>query len=116
MNLLGSGERRARRIVGRRSGGWCEVCDRAGATEWHHRKNRSQGGRWCPANGLHVCSECHRYITTHPEAARQQGWAVPRESDPATAPVWLGRHGWARLSTAGDITPTDLRRRASWPW
>lgn len=91
-------EQAARRIVRQRSGGVCEtriagVC-RGRAAEWHHRKNRSQGGKWAPSNGLHLCSGCHLYITTHPAAAREKGWAVPSHADPAQTPVevWLWGH------------------------
>lgn len=108
-----TGERRARRIVTGRSGGFCEVCDRLQATEWHHRKNRSQGGAWCPSNGLHVCSPCHRHITTHPFAAREQGWAVGHTENPERIPVWLGRHGRVLLSKAGDVTPVE---QEPWSW
>lgn len=58
----------ARRIVYARSGGLCEPripdagCRHTGA-QWHHRKRRSQGGRWTPSNGLHICLPCHDYVT-----------------------------------------------------
>lgn len=107
--MILSGERRARRVVERRSGGWCETCDAAPATDWHHRKNRSQGGRWTAGNGLHVCRGCHHYITTHPAIARDHGWSVSATAEPSAARVWLRRHGgWCLLSDAGDVTPLDV--------
>lgn len=105
MNL--TGERRARRIVARRSGGICEACDRRPAVDWHHRCGRAQGGRWCPSNGLHLCRQCHEWVTTHPTAAREYGWSVRRAAEPSRERVWLPRHGWALLSTAGDVTRLD---------
>jgi hypothetical protein len=101
-------ERRARRIVYARSGGWCEVCGGRGATQWHHRKNRSQGGKWTAANGLHLCAPCHTHITHHPIAARDNGWSVLSGHDPAASRVRLAhRPGWCLLSDAGDVTETD---------
>lgn len=99
---------RARRDVSRRSGGVCEVCDRAPATDWHHRKNRSQGGQWSASNGLHLCRACHRMVTEQPEAARRWGWAVPSWCDPAEAPVRLLRHGWVRLTDDGRYIPVEV--------
>ena len=104
-------EKQARALVYERSGGVCEVCSRARGTNWHHRQNQGQGGTWCPSNGLHVCGSgttgCHGRITTHPAAAREQGWAVPSWADPATTPVWLARQGWAYLAADGSTTTTE---------
>lgn len=108
-------ERRARRLVRERSGNWCETCDRRPAVDWHHRQNRSQGGGWTAANGLHLCRPCHAFITEHPDAARRHGWTVPRASDPTRERVLLARHGWSLLSLAGDITPIDRPVRDD-PW
>jgi hypothetical protein len=110
------GERIARRIVRRRSGGWCEVCDRRRATEWHHRINRSQGGEWRASNGLDTCSACHLHITTNPHAARQQGWHLYPGEHPAAMRVWLARRGWCLLSDPGDVTPVDNDPRYVHPW
>ena len=94
-------EKKCRVIVRERSGSVCEICSRARATEVHHRKNRSQGGQWTPENCLHLCSEHHRHITTHPQAAREQGWAVPSFRDPADVPVWVARRGYVLLTDTG---------------
>ena len=99
-------EQRARRLVSGRSGGVCEVCAGARATEWHHRCNRSQGGRWTAANGLHLCSECHRWITEHPDAAAEagRGWVVRSWQDPLTVPARIGLFGLVLLDDCGCMT------------
>lgn len=91
-------ERRGRDMVRARSGGVCEVqvrCRGARATEWHHRVNRSQGGTWCPSNGLHACSACHGWITDHPGTAGGLGLHVLPGVDPATVPVRAPLYGGA---------------------
>lgn len=101
-------EHLARKIVRRRSEGWCEACDRRAATDWHHRQNRSQGGDWRPSNGMHLCRPCHRDITDpRDDTPRRNGWTIPRASDPSKERVWHARHGWCLLSDAGDITLLD---------
>lgn len=103
------GEAHARATVRERSGGRCEVANRAVCTgraaEWSHRKNRSQGGRWTPANGLDACSPCHLWITEHPVGAREKGWNVSREADPLRVPVWTV-HGLVVLDDVGGLTPS----------
>lgn len=94
-------EASARRAVYTRSGGVCEACLSRRATEWHHRKNRSQGGPWSPENGLHLCSACHAWITAHPEAAVAVGWAVRGHADPAQVPVYLGGRRQVLLTVEG---------------
>lgn len=95
----------ARRLVAQRSGGVCEVCGNATATNFHHRKGKGQGGAWAPSNGLHLCGSgstgCHGHVTTHPQVSREQGWSVPSYLDPLRTPVWLARHGWAFLDDHG---------------
>lgn len=86
-------EESARRIVYERAGGKCELCGRR-ATEYSHRKARSQGGKWSPTNALHLCHGCHAYCHAHPEEAYEQGWFVRSTGDPAAVPVrvtmWAG--------------------------
>ena len=100
-------ERKARAILYARSNRVCETCARGRATEAHHRKNRSQGGLWSPDNLLHLCHACHVHVTTHPAAAREQGWAVGRNFEPADTPAWLAFHGHVLLGPDGSITPTE---------
>lgn len=95
----------ARALVYERSQGVCEVCGRARATNWHHRQNASQGGLWCPSNGLHVCGSgttgCHGMITVNPRIARERGWSVPSWGNPIETPVFLAGQGWVLLKDDG---------------
>jgi len=100
-------EKLCRRLVQERSNSVCEMCSIARAAEVHHRKNRSQGGRWTPSNCLHLCTKCHRYVTTHPQAAREQGWAVPSYADPAKAPVWVAWREFVFLDDHGNYINKD---------
>jgi HNH endonuclease len=102
-------EKKARALLYERSNRACEMCDRAPATEAHHRKNRSQGGRWSPENLIHVCHSCHVHVTTNPAAAREQGWAVGRNFTPAEVPVWIAGRGRVLLDASGGVTPTEKR-------
>jgi hypothetical protein len=75
----------------------CEMCGRAPLAEMHHRQNRSQGGLWVPSNILGLCIYCHRYVTEHPEAAREWGvGSLRRLQVPAEVPVQLW-HSESRL-------------------
>jgi hypothetical protein len=88
------GESAARKAVAERSGGDCEVrifgtC-LGRATNWHHRQNRSQQGKWDPRNGLHVCGSgtagCHGALTNtngRRKEFEEYGWIVPSHQDPA---------------------------------
>lgn len=100
-------EKLCRRLVQERSNSVCEMCSIARAAEVHHRKNRSQGGQWTPSNCLHLCSKCHRYVTTNPQAAREQGWAVPSYADPAKAPVWVAWREFVFLDDHGNYINKD---------
>lgn len=107
-----SGEREARRIVAERSGGVCEMCGAARATNWHHRKNASQGGLWCPSNGLHLCGSGstgdHGWVTEHPTQAHDDGgWVVWSHEDPAAVPVLVAGRGWVLLGADGSVESSD---------
>lgn len=108
---LTAAERETRSIVAVRSGGWCEtripgVC-LGRATNMQHRKNRSQGGKWCPTGILHCCGSgttgCHGYMHASPAVATEAGWTVRSTRDPATVPVRL-HQGWVLLDTDGGWT------------
>ncbi len=100
-------ERECRRIVRLRSEGDCEVRIKGfclgRATNFQHRKNRSQGGLWLPSNGLDVCGSgttgCHGWIHANPEKAYASGWSVKSTKDPATT--------WFRHPMYGRVMPDD---------
>jgi hypothetical protein len=95
-------EAKARLLVYARSGGICERCSQARGAEWQHRKNRSQGGRWSPENGLHLCSPCHRYVHHNVTESQDNGWSVKSCFDPATKPVLIQNGSrWVYLTPDG---------------
>jgi hypothetical protein len=96
-------QHRGRRLVGKRSDGECEiqvyaVCT-GRATDWCHRRARSQGGTWSPQNGLHGCHECHMWAHAHPSKARAMGW-ICKSYDPIDTGV-LRRGVWVVLDEEG---------------
>lgn len=97
-------EKEARRLVRERSGGICEVCGKARATNFQHRKNRSQAGQWSASNGLDVCGSGttgdHGYIHAHPAESYERGWSVHSWDDPSEVPVQTWR-GWVLLDDEG---------------
>lgn len=106
-------EARARELVAVRCGGTCEMCGRAAATDWHHRKPRSQGGQWTADNGLYLCREDHTWVTEHPADSYVLGLLVHRRDDPTAVPVlrrgrtvYLRRDGTMR---AGDSKNLPIR-------
>jgi hypothetical protein len=63
-------EASTRPTVAGRSGGVCEYCRAARASEMHHRITRGAGGGWYPSNILHLCNGCHRKATLNPRWAQ----------------------------------------------
>lgn len=102
-------ETQARAVVKVRSGGVCERCGRAPATNWHHRQGRSAGGVWSPENGLHLCGSgstgCHGEVTVNPAISYEMGWSVRSTQNPAHVPVWLAGKGWHYLLPDGGVRP-----------
>lgn len=104
--------RRARRLVYARSEfngvRVCELCFCRRATNYQHRKNKSQCSpdeMWVASNGIDVCGSgttgCHGRIHSHPEEAMRYGWMVPSHLDPAVVPVFLRQYGWVLLDADG---------------
>jgi len=100
-------------LVRERSGGHCEVrlyavCQ-GQATNWQHRKNRSQHGGWSASNGIHVCGSgttgCHGCITENPAASAERGWTVWSWQEPAETAALLHTvhygHAYVLLDDAG---------------
>lgn len=83
------GEVSCRRSVVERANGLCERCGQQRGTEAHHRKNRSQGGKWDIGNILLLCHDCHAWITVNPDEAHKSGWAVKGYEDPEKVPVLI---------------------------
>lgn len=110
-------ERHARRTVYTRSDGACEVCGNRPGQSVHHRKNRSQGGIWEPANNVHLCGDgvlgCHGFITMHPTTSYQNGWLVRHEFTPAEVPV-LYRGRWVLLDDDGNATEVEGPHDEHW--
>lgn len=105
-------ERKARAAVRARSGGICEVCGRAPATNFQHRQGKAQMGAWSAENGLAVCGQgnatgCHGRIHQNPALAYERGWSVRSTDDPASSPVWLAGRGWHYLRADGSTQPVD---------
>lgn len=105
-----------RKLVAARSGGGCEVgilgvCQGV-VTNVHHRRKRSHGGSWSPANLLGLCGSgttgCHGYIEAHPNYSRQYGyWIFSGDGEPNAVPVLLHVHTvprWFLLDDEGTMT------------
>lgn len=83
-------ERDGRKLVSRRSGGWCElriegVC-LGRATNYQHRRAEGQGGPTTASNGLDVCgmgnaTGCHGFLHQNPNLAEDNGWTVKSWDD-----------------------------------
>ena len=87
-------QKTGRRLVGARSGGVCELrvhglCE-GRATDWQHRRNRSQGGTWAPSNGIHSC----------------RGWTVLSWEDWRSKQVRL-YFGFTYIDDEGGYTPPE---------
>ena len=75
---------RVRRLIVARSGGVCEGCGHADATEMHHRKYKSRGGKDTPSNALHLCgwgnhTGCHgaAHSDDPPQGHSVHSWENP---------------------------------------
>lgn len=107
-----AGVNKARELVKKRSGGFCEIrmigCF-GPATDWHHRQLRSQGGKWEARNGLHACRFCHEAVTNtrgHRAEYERNGWLVRSHLDPAAVDVLMwhqGRQDWFLLMEDGSV-------------
>jgi len=77
-------------VKGRNPSGRCEYCGKNPANDMHHRRNRSQGGTWCPSNIIWLCRLCHHKVTTHPQWAKSVGLMLDNEpEEPAAVRVKL---------------------------
>ncbi len=81
-------------LVHARSGGICEVCLVVRASQQHHRRPRGMGGTRRPESNrpsalLDLCHLCHDAVERNREWARDHGYLVRQEHDPAAVPVKL---------------------------
>jgi len=100
----------ARRLIVARSGGVCEGCGVAPASQIHHRLFKSRLGFGNPANGLHVCvgavggniDGCHG--TAHAGYIGESlGWSIRSGFDPLLVPTFRRVDAtWWRFDDAGD--------------
>jgi len=73
--------------------GICARCGEAGSHA-HHRKLRSQGGRDTFSNMIYLCAPCHETVHRERVEARDAGWIVHPQMNPAHVPIaryWLYR-------------------------
>lgn len=102
-------------LINERSGGVCEVCEAAPASNLHHRRARGMGGTRAQIHGpewlLHLCGTgttgCHGYIENHPEISYSKGWKLRRTREPAISPVQLGGRWYI-------LTPDGRREEHHW--
>lgn len=76
-------------IKGGRSFGRCEWHGDHPATDMHHRRNASQGGRWHPANVVHICRPLHHEVTVSPGWAHSVGLTLWTGEDPSETPLLI---------------------------
>lgn len=106
--------RESRPIVEVRSGGVCERCGIARATNIHHRKLRRHGDHR-PANLVHLCGTgttgCHGHVHANVQESYELGFLVRSTNNPRIVPVKHARFGWVRLLDNGDTVPTSWTER-----
>lgn len=86
----------AKELILSRSGGNCEVMAKGcgyTATDIHHRRPRGMGGTTRPdsnivSNGIAVCRHCHMWCESERNWARDNGFLVRLDADPAGSPIW----------------------------
>ncbi|MCM6776249.1 HNH endonuclease [Nocardia sp. CDC159] len=103
------GESKTRKLVRKRSGGWCEICGAARAESVHHRRNRSQGGPWTASNCVATCGDgtrgCHGWVGRRPAAAHDSGFHLEHGEIPAKTAIVSGLHGHVLLDDFGGMKP-----------
>lgn len=105
------GESDTRPAVEGRSGGICEACGAARATDKHHRIPRSLGGGWHPSNILDLCRICHDWLEEGKNRgeARSKGLLLNSTDDPRAVPIT--RFTGITTFLSDDITPPLKRKR-----
>lgn len=82
---------KVRALVEARSEGICEGCREARATEMHHRKFLTRGGKHEVSNLLHLCgwgnhTGCHG-IAHSGKRGEELGWAISSGTTPEFSPL-----------------------------
>jgi len=56
---------------------YCQVCQKALATQIHHKLPLGRGGKLCDVEiFLAVCPNCHDRITNNPQWAKEKGYTL----------------------------------------
>lgn len=93
-----------------RDGFRCVICQDSDVLQIHHRRPRGMGGTRRestngPAGLILLCENCHSWVESHRDLARQRGFLVPQHAEPAdVALIWHGQWSWL----ADDFTVTPL--------
>lgn len=61
----------------------------------------------CPANGVLLCTDCHRFVESNREKALSLGWLVRQGEDPSRVPVYYQGSRFARLTIDGGFEDDD---------
>lgn len=103
---------KTRRALHERAQDCCEICGVWGASNAHHRRNRSQGGLDILSNLLLLCGSgttgCHGRIGREPEMAEWVGWTIRDNTRPDRTRVLrfdaaTGERGFVYLADDGSI-------------
>lgn len=103
-----------RAIVQSRLDGMCLRCLRRPGEQIHHRIPRGMGGTRDPdvnhpPNLVWICGDCHRWIESYRDAAREDGWLVWRFIDPEGRPLITLHHSMMiMLAKDGSMVPNPL--------
>ncbi|MFC9768815.1 HNH endonuclease [Rhodococcus jostii] len=103
--------RKVRDQLDERSGGLCEICGTADATQRHHRRPRGSGGTRrtesnLAANGLMLCYRCHAFVEKEGRQTRVsyvRGYLVHQGDCPARVPVHYRGGQVAFLTDDGQV-------------
>lgn len=98
-----------------RSMGVCEYCRERPADEMHHRISRGVGGKWHPANIIHLCWLCHAFCDGNTRAeAVQVGLVLQRADNPEWIPVRTPfGELWLTDAVTGELVEPRKRRKTS---
>ena len=92
-------------LARKRSRGWCERCRANRATDFHHRLQRSLGGKDTAANYLHLCRRCHDRVHEQRPKDRvyETGWLIRGWLNPEDVPLLKGHHVIVRHKDDGSV-------------